>query len=143
MRTITVFASLYLLLSVPLKAQTTDSLAIKKYYEENTILWLGSGKYFKGLKSFPLRNLKNEIRYSPDAKYEFDQYRNSRKIYTGILIAGDALLISSLFVKDRDTKFGLLLGSVITFSIGIPVSISSTRNLHRFIWLQNRDVLLR
>jgi hypothetical protein len=143
MRTLILFCCLFLVIIVPLNAQNPDSLAVKKYYEANTILWTGTGKYFKGMQSYRLQNLKNEPIDSPDAKFEFDGYVHSNNVFSVMIVASSALIVSSLIVKDNNTKVGLLFGSLVSYSIAIPFSSKSRRHLSRFIWLQNRDILLR
>lgn len=143
MRLFILFNLLFLLSCSQLRAQNQDSVAIKKYYEENAILWLGKAKYFKNYQPYPLKNLKNEIKFSPDAKYEFTQYRRNRKILIGSLIATEVLAISSILATDTRAKVGLLAGSLIGLSIAIPASSKSMSHLSKSIWLHNRDILLR
>lgn len=143
MRIFILFASFTFLACFPLSAQNKDSVAIKKYYEENTILWLGWTKYYKNNQLFPLRNLKKEIILSPDAIHEFGEYRRNRVIMETGLIVSTGLLVSSLFVKDRQVKLGMLAGSIVTASISFPVSIITGEHLSRAVWLHNRDILLR
>lgn len=127
----------------PLAAQNQDSLAIRKYYEENAILWPGWTKYIKGNKSFPLRNLKEEIIYSPEAIHELSLYRKNRAYLEITMIASTGLLISAILVQDQKVKLGLLTGSLITASISIPLSFNTSAHLSRAIWLHNRDILLK
>lgn len=124
-------------------AQNQDSVAIKKYYEENAILWLGGSRYYKNSQSFPLRSLKGELKFSPAARVEFDQFRRNRTYSTIGLVATGGLLVSSLLVKNRHTKTTLLVGSAVTLSISIPFTIKKQSHLSRAIWYYNRDILLR
>ncbi len=124
-------------------AQNQDSVAIRKYYEENTLLWLGGNKYFKNSQSYPLKNLKNEIVLSPDAIYEETQYRrNNRKALIGKIVT-IGLLISPLLAKNQNTQVKLIYSSIFTMSITISIGYNAQKHLSRAIWLHNRDVLLR
>ncbi len=143
MRNFILLNLLVLLAFSQLVAQNKDSVAIKKYYEENAILWLGKSKYFKNNQSYQLKNLKNEFKFSIDATYEFAQYRRNRKLLIGSLIVTEVLAISSILATDPGIKVGLLAGSLIGISIAIPASSKSFAHLNRAIWLHNRDILLR
>ncbi|MBK5279107.1 MAG: hypothetical protein JJE09_09625 [Bacteroidia bacterium] len=143
MRNYLLFTSLLFFSSVQALAQNSDSIAIKKYYEANAILWLGKTKYFKNNQSFPLKQLKTEIKFSPDATYEFDQYRRNLKILMASIIATEVLAISSILAIDPYVKLGLLGGSLITLSIALPANSKTWAHLNRSIWLHNRDILLR
>ena len=124
-------------------AQNQDSVAIKKFYEENTIYWNGSTKYIKNFQSYPLRKLKDEIQFSPDAIHAYKQYRRDYNITRATLLASGVLLLSGMLVKDHEVKLGLLSCSIITTTVSIPFSLSSSKHLGRSIWLHNRDILLR
>lgn len=124
-------------------AQNQDSVAIRKYYEENAILWLGGSRYYKHNQSFPLKSLKTEMKFSPAAMVELDQFRRSRTYSTIGLVATGGLLVSSFLVKNRHTKTTLLVGSAVTLSISIPFTIKKQSHLSRAIWYYNRDILLR
>ena len=124
-------------------AQNQDSVAIKKFYEENTIYWNGSTKYIKNFQSYPLRTLKQEIQFSPDAIHEYKEYRSDYNIARATLLASSVLLVSGILVKDHEVKLGLLSCSIITATISIPFSLNANKHLGRAIWLHNRDVLLR
>ncbi len=143
MKTIFLFGCLFLLTWLCAKAQNQDSVAIKKFYEENTIYWTGSTKYIKNYQYFPLRDLKKEIRLSPDAIHEYEQYRRNDRFLKTAFLASGAMLVSAILVKNRQVKLGLLTGSVITATIAIPISFKSSAHLGRAIWLHNRDVLLK
>ncbi len=132
-----------LVCALPSLAQNKDSIAIRRYYEENAILWLGKTQYYKNNRSYPIKNLKEEFKFSKDASWEYAQYRkNSSKAVIGLLVT-EGLLISSLLVKDRNTKIGLLAGGIVTLAITIPISSNARKHFHRSIYYYNRDILLR
>ena len=70
-------------------------------------------------------------------------YQQNRRVATGLYIAGSALLVSSFFVRNRNTKAGLAAGSVLVFSISIPITFRMTAHLNRAAWIHNRDMLIR
>ncbi len=143
MRLLFLLGGFILLTLSQVHAQNQDSVAIKKYYEENAIYWLGWTTYYKNNQLFPLRDLKKEIILSPDAIYEFEKYKHNR---TGLEISGAiglGLFFSSFLVQDRQTKVGLLAGSAVALTISLPMSLSTGKHLSRAIWLHNRDVLLK
>lgn len=143
MKTLFLFACLVLLTLFCAKAQNQDSVAIKKYYEENTIWWNGSSHYIKSYQSFPLRDLKNEIRFSPDAIDQYKEYRRDYRFLRGTIIASTGLLVAAILVKDQKVRVGLLAGSIIATTISIPIRYKSSIHLGKAIWLHNRDVLLK
>ena len=137
------FNCFFLLSIFQSQGQNQDSLTIRKYYEQNTILWPGWTRYYKNNQSFPLRNLKNEINLSPDAIHEFALYRRNRTGLNVTMIAGTGLFVAALLVNDRQTKLGLLAASTLTVAISLPFSFSTSSHLSRAIWLHNRDIILR
>lgn len=143
MRILVLFILILLLADSQIVAQNQDSMAIKKYYEENAILWLGWTKYIKNNQSFPLKNLEKEIIFSPDAIHEFSLYRRNRTYLNVSAIVGGGLYLSALVVKDREVKLGLFAGSLVAFSFSIPLSLNTSKHLSRAVWLHNRDILLR
>ena len=124
-------------------AQNKDSVAIKKYYEENTILWLGWTTYIKNNKSFSLKNLRKEIIFSPEAVHELSKYQRSRTYLTVSGIVGIGLTFSALLVKDREVKLGMMAGGVVALTLSIPFSLRTGNHLSRALWLHNRDILLQ
>jgi hypothetical protein len=122
-------------------AQNRDSVAIKKYYEENTILWLGWTNYIKNNKSFPLKNLRKEIIFSPEAVHELSEYKRNRTYLTASTAVGIGLTFSALLVKDREVKLGMMAGGVVALTLSIPFSLRAGKHLSRAIWLHNRDIL--
>lgn len=143
MRICILFNLLFLLAFSQLAAQNQDSVAIKKYYEENAILWLGWTKYIKNNQSFPLKNLEKEIIFSPDATHEFSRYKRNRTYLSISAFVGSGLYLSALLAKDREVKLGMFAGSLVAFSFSIPLSFNTSKHLSRAIWLHNRDILLR
>ncbi len=143
MRIIILFSLLFLLTTSQIAAQNQDSLAIKKYYEENAILWLGWTKYIKNNQSFPLKNLKKEIIFSPDAIHEFSLYRRNRTYLNVSTVIGSGLFVSSFVAKDTDTRLRRLAISMAVLTFSIPISFNTSKHLSRAIWLHNRDTLLR
>ncbi len=143
MKPFILFNLLFLLSCSQLRAQNQDSVAIKKYYEENAILWLGWTKYYKNNQSFPLKNLKKEIIFSPDAIHEFSQYKRNRTYLNVTAIVGGGLFFSAFVVKDTEIKLGMLAGSIAVLTFSIPISLNTSKHLSRSIWLHNRDILLR
>ena len=143
MRLFILFNLLFLLSCSQLSAQNQDSVAIKKYYEENAILWLGWTKYIKNNQSFPLKNLEKEIVFSPDAIHEFSKYRRYRTYLNISAIVGGGLYLSALVAKDREVKLGMFAGSLVALSFSIPFSLNTSKHLSRAVWLHNRDILLR
>jgi hypothetical protein len=143
MKITAIFRVFFLLAAVQSMAQNADSLAIKKYYDENAILWLGGLRYYKNNESFGLKHLKEEFKPYPIAAHEYSQYRTNRAFLTGTALVGVSLLVSSYLVHDRHTRQALALGSVISFAIAIPFAIKTKSHLSRAIWIHNRDMLLR
>ncbi len=143
MRTLFVFGGFFFLAISPTTAQNPDSVAIKKFYEENTIYWMGTLKYMKNNQLFPIKNLKNEIRFSPDAIYEYKMSMHNKRMLTGAIIVSSALLVSGALVKNRQVRLGLLAGSLITIGAAFPFSLKFSSHMGRAIWLHNRDLLLR
>lgn len=143
MRILILFNLLFLLAASQIAAQNQDSLAIKKYYEQNAILWLGWTKYIKNNKSFPLKNLKKEIIFSPDAIHEFSLYRRNRTYLNVSTVIGSGLFVSSFVAKDTDTRLRRLAISMAVLTFSIPISFNTSKHLSRSIWLHNRDILLR
>jgi uncharacterized membrane protein len=128
---------------LPSVAQNRDSIAIRRYYEENTIFWMGQNRYYKNNQSYPIKNLKEEFKFSKDASWEYDLYRKSSSKALIGLLATEVLAISSIIVKDRNTKIALLAGSIVTLAISIPLSAKARKHFHRSIYYYNRDILLR
>ncbi len=143
MRIFLLLSLLYLMAFSQLAAQNQDSVAIKKYYEENAIIWLGWTKYIKNNQTFPLKNLEKEIIFSPDAIHEFSKYRRYRTYLTISAIVGGGLYLSALVAKDREVKLGMFAGSLVALSFSIPFSFDTSKHLSRAVWLHNRDILLR
>ena len=125
------------------QAQNKDSVAIRRYYEENAILWTGKTRYYKNNQSYPLRNLKEEFSFSKEASWEFAQYRKSGNTAMIGFLVTEGLLVSSFFVKDRNTRYALLAGSVVSLAITLPISAKARKHFYRAIWAYNRDILLR
>ena len=143
MRIFLLLSLLYLMAFSQLAAQNQDSVAIKKYYEENAILWLGWTKYIKNNQTFPLKNLEKEIIFSPDAIHEFSKYRRYRTYLTISAIVGGGLYLSALVAKDREVKLGMFAGSLVALSFSVSFSFDTSKHLNRAIWFHNRDILLR
>ena len=126
-----------------LQAQNKDSVAIRRYYEENAILWTGSQKYYKNNQAYPIKNLKQEITFSKEASWEYAQFRKNNNAAVIGLIVTEALLISFILVKNRNVQWGLLAGSVVGFAFTLPLANKARTHLSRSIWAYNRDILLR
>lgn len=130
-------------ISTGVNGQNRDSIAVRNFYEQNTILWPGQNKYIKSNQSYPLKNLANEFSFSKEASWEFKQYKQSRTVALITAIAGNALIISSTLTRDRGTRIGLLGSSLVPLTISLTFSIKATPHLQRAIWIHNRDVLIR
>ena len=129
--------------TLPSLAQNKDSVAIRRYYEENAILWLGNYKYSKNNQSYPVKNLKEEFKFSRDASAEFVQYRKNNGATITLIAVSGGLLVSAILAKDNRLKAGLLAGSVLSATISIPISFKAVKQLNRSVWFYNRDILLR
>lgn len=123
--------------------QSSDSLAVKHYYEQNTIYWAGGKWYFKGDVKYPFKNLKNELKLSKEATLEFKAYRRANRnvIISTLLFDGFVL---GMITTEEITPFLLLTSAaVLTGGLTFAYSRQAFAHLQRAIWAYNRDVLLR
>lgn len=133
---------LFCVILYPACSQSGD-LAIKKYYEENAIYWLGNYKYMKNSQKYPLKNLGDEFRFSLDATTLFNDFKKTNRLMIGCLILSSGFLISGIVVKDQRMKLNFLAGSMVVAAFAIPLSMKFSRQINQSIWLYNRDILLR
>lgn len=127
-----------------LVAQSQDSIAIRKFYNENAILWTGSwSHYYQNNKTYPLKQLGDVVKFSPQALLEYQEYRKDRRVTIVLFTMSTSLLVSSVLVNDRNTKIVLAGGAVLTATIGIPFAKGWTSHLSKTIWIHNRDMLTR
>lgn len=142
---LTTISSIFFLCLFALHAsgQNRDSIAIRRYYEENSILWLGQSKYEKNNQIYPVQNLKNEFTAYRDASAEFKKYQKTNRGVGAAIITSTLLLTTSFIVKDRNVKIACAAGSVVAISVAIPLGYKSIKQLTRSIWYYNRDILLQ
>ena len=124
-------------------SQNRDSIAIRRYYEENSIVWLGRTKYEKNGQLYPLHNLKTEFIPYRDASTEFRNYQKTNRTVIGAMVLSSALLFTSIVAKDRTLKYVCLAGSFVSITVAVPLSYKGLRQLSRSIWYYNRDILLK
>ena len=123
--------------------QNVDSVAIRRYYAENSILWLGRYKYEKNNQLYPVSRLKIEFAPYRDASTEYNQYLKTNRAVAGVFLLSSALIITSFVAKDRNVKIGCAVGSLVAVTVAIPLSYKGIRQLTRSIWYYNRDILLK
>lgn len=123
-------------------AQNQDSVAIRRYYEENAILWLGENIFYKGDKKLTLKEMEATMAISRSALADFRQYKKSKTWTAVTLTASLGLLVGGAFVKERRTQNYMLAGSMVMATVSIPLARKSQRYLGRSIWTYNRDILL-
>lgn len=144
MKGLTACAIFFLFIPVPSLCQNTDSIAIRKYYQENSILWLGSGKYYKNEVAYPLRRLKTEMSGSPDALFEFKKYRKQETFAKIGFAAGTGLIVASFFERRRHySTSSYIYAGVAVVAVSIPLHLGANKHLGRAVWYYNRDILLR
>lgn len=139
-------ALIYLLASTTtlLSAQDKDSLAIRTFYNKNAILVTGNlNYYFQDDKRYPMKQMREVLKFSPEALHEFNEYQKDRSTTVFFLVTSVSCLVSSVFVKDRETRLALGVGAVLTAGIAIPFSKGWTTHLNRAVWVHNRDMLIR
>ena len=123
-------------------AQNPDSAAIRKLYTEKSVLLRGNMyKYQLGDQVYPVKNLESLYRFHPEALTEFYKYQKNRRASVALLTVSGALVVSSLFVKDRDTKIILATGGIVTATISIPFVSGWSNHLLQSVWIYNRDVV--
>jgi len=133
---------LFCMILYPACSQSED-LAVKKYYEENAIYWLGNYKYMKNSQKYPLKNLSNEFKFSMEATALFKDFKKTNRLMVGCLILSTGFLISGIVVKEQQLKLGFLAGSMVVATFAIPLSMKFSRQINQSIWLYNRDILLK
>ena len=133
---------LFCVILYPAYSQSGD-LAIKKYYEENAIYWLGNYKYMKNSQKYPLKNLSNEFKFSMEATALFNDFKKTNRLMVGCLVLSTGFLLSAILVKDQRLKLGFLGGSVVVAAFAIPLTLKFSRQINQSIWLYNRDILLK
>ena len=113
-------------------AQKADSIAIRNYYNEHAILWTGGlNKYYQNNKAYPMSQMGEVIKFSPEALVEFKRFKQNRSVTVSLLAASVGLLASSFFVSSRDARIGLAAASVVTATISLPFSAAWTKHLKR------------
>lgn len=124
-------------------AQDQDSIAIRKYYDQNTILWTGTRKYFKNNQSCPVKNLRYEYAFSKEATQEYQLYRKYNQRFWIVYVLSAAAVLIVPFTDEPEVGVPILLSSLVGFGISLPIARRAQHHFHRAIWVHNRDVLLR
>jgi len=121
----------------------SDSLAIKRYYEQNTIYWPGRRTYVKADKHYPLKNLRQEFEFSKEAKLEWREYRRDKRRALICLVVGETLLLGGVISDEPIALLTATGGAVVLLTMAVKYSNRSFAHLNRAVWVHNRDVLLR
>ena len=130
------------LLSLTASAQN-DAL---KNYDSETIYMQNRGFVKNGkLTKYGLffKNLKNELKDSPEAMVEYDTFKKRRKTAFGLYAGGIVLLLAGAASADDNETVSLTslaagLGLCIASAIN---SINSANNIHKAVWLHNRSAI--
>jgi hypothetical protein len=142
------------LFSINLNAQSAKENYTKEaIYLRSKLL---TPQYVKNGKGYRMSlfndNLQNEMKVSKEAFAEYNKFKSNRN--TSLILAGTGLVAMfggvfySASVKDaRYTKTdniiigtSFILGTILTYT-SVYYTIKSSNNLHKSIWLRNRDIL--
>ncbi len=157
MKKIFVFALLHFIIFTSISGQNTLSLK-EKYAKESIYLQTG---FFSGMQyvkngvshhiGFFNSHLKDEMKISKDAFAEYKNFSKNKK--TGIILGltGSAMIIGGVLytvygIKNNKEKSSKI-GSIILLTGYIPLLSSSyffyqsNNNLHKAVWIRNRDLL--
>lgn len=116
-----------------------------KDYETKTI-YLQTGTFIKdGVKKnmgFFNNNLKKEMASVPTAAIAFQDYERTRnKSFIFSLVGLGTVLSAAFFEDNQNLQNSLLLGGLGISIVSIPFSIKAGNQLHRSVWVYNRDVV--
>ena len=116
--------------------------ANKDYQMES--IYLKGGKYIKNGIEYPQgflsRNLKQEMKISPNALMEYKKFERNRNIGLVISSIGIAVLSTSIYYRQRDISVTPYIAVGLSLA-SIPFSVVSINHLHKAIWIRNGDVL--
>lgn len=142
--------------SLTVSAQTATDASLKSIYEKETIyLYGGAGVYVKNgqHKKTGLwgKQLSSEfVNCSPEAKEEMGMFVKRQKRAMLCALSAMALLGGTLTVLAIAPAAAITpvvatgLGGALTLDVlAIPGSIKAQQNLHKAVWLHNRDVLTK
>ncbi len=121
----------------------SDSLAIRRYYEKNTIYWPGRNTYVKADQHYPLKNLRHEFEFSKEAQLEWREHKRDKRRAIICLVVAQTLLLGGAISDEPIVLLTAAGGAGILLSVSVRHSNRSFAHLNRSVWVHNRDVLLR
>ena len=106
-------------------------------------IYLSGSQFIKNNQRYPFKELKTEMQISPDAIIYYNKMLKQRRTSLIITTISAAAFTSALFlVNDQDVRNALYLGSIVGAVTSVFFSDPAEKNLHKAIWLRNRDVYL-
>jgi hypothetical protein len=117
-----------------------DSTSFSQLYEKETVYFNGNKVVFNGFKIKPHAALFD---FSPEGLLEYKRSVTNTRRFWATYGASVGLLVGSMLTRNNRTATILLMGTAVTLSFSLHFSFRSINQLHKSIWLRNRDVLSR
>jgi ABC-type sugar transport system permease subunit len=133
-------ALIVLMLTSSASLAQTDSTSFSQFYEKETVYFHNGRLVFNGFKTKPHAGLYD---FSPAGLAEYKKSLRSRRMFWGTYVVTVGMLAGSIASRNPRTSAVLVAGSVVTTCFYIHFSFRSINQLHKSIWLRNRDVLSR